>query len=407
MKQNLQTKLDRYTKSISQQSIDPSKIKKLGLTSAAAMAAMVTVPVELNSQVVCGDQGAPTRTTLQCVDDLAYFNYTSFCAQFDFDGDGTDELQVRYNNYNGIYPWASMYVDPLTTQFWTVELSTYFNYANFPETPTLRTDAWFTEVGDKLHIYPLSSGTGFGFIAFDGNAHLWTNGTPHPTTGQPNNGYHNALPYMWGSTLDPDFVTNFVANSVNEVITCASVGLPVELSSFEATAKENAILLDWTTESEVNNAGFAIERSMDGKDFSEIAFVDGEGESSKTVSYKFEDSEIKAGNNYYYRLRQIDFDGRSELSEVLRVATLSKDLDFTLSPNPSSDHINIQLSANNEGMATIEIINISGQSLKTERVDMTKGQNDFKLDINELSQGIYFVKLNDGLRSTFKKLIVN
>lgn len=404
MKQNLQTKLERYTKSISQQSIDPSKIKKLGLTSVAAMAAMVTVPVELNSQVVCGNQGAPTRTTLPCVDDLGGFGYTNYCAQFDFDGDGIDELQVRYYNYAGLYPMASMYVDPLTTQFWTVELSTYFGYANFPEYPTLRTDAYFPEVGDKLHIFPLSGGPGYGFIAFDGDAHPWMDGLPHPTTGQPICCYNSALPYMWGANSGMD-LNDLVINAVSDVTDCIAP-LPIILSKFEAKAKANSIALEWSTESEINNSGFAIERSTDGKEFIEIAFVNSQGESTKTVNYSFDDDGIKQGRPYYYRLRQIDYDGRFELSEIITAKIESDDLSFSLSPNPAYNFINVAFDVKPDEEVKASIYSINGVEIKSILPTSHGVGGDMQIDLSGVTDGIYFLKIVIGTRVSYKKFVV-
>lgn len=94
---------------------------------------------------------------------------------------------------------------------------------------------------------------------------------------------------------------------------CASTAstLPIELLSFDATVKENGVLLSWTTATEINNDFFTLERSSDGKLFEPIAQVSGAGNSEIELGYHYIDYPDYFGN-VYYRLVQTDFDGTSE-----------------------------------------------------------------------------------------------
>lgn len=86
--------------------------------------------------------------------------------------------------------------------------------------------------------------------------------------------------------------------------------LPVELITWQAIAGEEAIQLHWVTASERNNTGFQVERSENGRDFEKIAFVAGAGTSTEKHTYQLEDKNVRAGQAYFYRLQQVDYDGR-------------------------------------------------------------------------------------------------
>ncbi|MCW8805897.1 MAG: choice-of-anchor B family protein, partial [Ignavibacteriaceae bacterium] len=111
-------------------------------------------------------------------------------------------------------------------------------------------------------------------------------------------------------------------------------GVPVELSSFNANAYGNFVELDWTTATETNNQGFEIQKKS-GADFYTIGFVNGSGTSTEPRNYSYKDKNLENGV-YVYRLKQIDFDGTSSLSEEIMVE-VSNPSDFVLNqnyPNP-------------------------------------------------------------------------
>lgn len=121
------------------------------------------------------------------------------------------------------------------------------------------------------------------------------------------------------------------ANSTGTVV-------PVTLISFDAKAQKHSIELNWATASEVNNMGYNIQRSMDGRNFQSIGFVDGNGNSSVRIDYDFEDSDVLSGQTYYYRLQQLDYDGQSALSDVVTVSLDDENTrkSFVVYPNPTT-----------------------------------------------------------------------
>ncbi|MEM6700492.1 MAG: collagen-binding domain-containing protein, partial [Bacteroidota bacterium] len=95
-----------------------------------------------------------------------------------------------------------------------------------------------------------------------------------------------------------------------------TVPLPVELLSFKAVADKGYVMLKWLTTSEVENSHFNLERSEDSKTFKSIARVEGNGTTLELSEYHFEDRKVIIGNTYYYRLKQVDFDGAISYSEI-------------------------------------------------------------------------------------------
>ena len=95
-------------------------------------------------------------------------------------------------------------------------------------------------------------------------------------------------------------------------------GVPVELTSFTATSNGKEVILNWSTATELNNQGFEIERSEDNISFNTIGFVPGFGTTTEPKSYSYSDQSVNSGTNYY-RLKQVDYDGSYEYSDVVEV----------------------------------------------------------------------------------------
>jgi hypothetical protein len=173
----------------------------------------------------------------------------------------------------------------------------------------------------------------------------------------------------------------------------SSFPLPVELIEFRGFKDEKAINLQWKTASELNNSGFEIEKSNDGKEWNRINFIDGNGTATKVNDYQYQDTNPFSGLNYY-RLKQIDFDGAFEYSKVIAI-NFSKERELQFYPNPVSDKF--QIVGIEEG--EIVIMDYMGKTIL---------QTNFKgseIDISELANGIYFVKVSSKNQIWTKRLI--
>jgi hypothetical protein len=179
--------------------------------------------------------------------------------------------------------------------------------------------------------------------------------------------------------------------------TWANSALPVSLVGFSADSKENHVELNWSTSSETNNKGFEIERSVDGNNFSKIAFAKGAGNSNRLIKYHFIDD---YSSSAYYRLKQLDFDGKFEYSKVIAVKAEKEELKVELSPNPFGNRITIQ---SNNQISKVEIIDITG---KVKLVETINGKTA-EINTSEISNGIYFLRINDGETILTQRIIKN
>ena len=146
--------------------------------------------------------------------------------------------------------------------------------------------------------------------------------------------------------------------------------LPVELTSFIASAKDDNILLKWTTATEVNNYGFEIERSQKSKvnsqtEWKKIGFVDGHGNSNSPKEYSYLDEWINYGS-FYYRLKQIDTDGQFEYSNIIEVDAGNIPDGFVLEqnyPNPFNPITTIKFALAETQSAKLIIYDVLGNEV--------------------------------------------
>lgn len=186
--------------------------------------------------------------------------------------------------------------------------------------------------------------------------------------------------------------------------------LPVELVDFRADIRNGKTVLGWSTASEINNAGFEIQRSTDGSDYRKVGWVAGEINSNEELSYKFEDKTISSNIEYYYRLKQVDLDGKHEYSTIVRV--IDRDASIVMLqriyPNPvSNDHVQLTISGD-AGLSnmTVDVYNAMGQVILTKSITKIGHDDDLTLDIATLSNGSYFIKLNADQQSSYQKMVV-
>jgi hypothetical protein len=182
--------------------------------------------------------------------------------------------------------------------------------------------------------------------------------------------------------------------------------VPVELTSFTATVSENVVILNWSTASEINNAGFEIQRSTAGNEFVSVGFVNGHSTTTETKDYRFVDANLTAGK-YAYRLKQVDFDGTFSYSDVVNV-DVNGPVQFELSqnyPNPFNPSTTIKFSIPQSSNVTMKIFNTLGQEIAT-IIDknMEAGGHSINFDASEFNSGIYFYKLDAGLYSEVRKM---
>lgn len=185
--------------------------------------------------------------------------------------------------------------------------------------------------------------------------------------------------------------------------------LPVSISSFTGERRNTVNVLNWSTATEVNNKAFQLQRSADGKDFSTIATIASlaeNGNSSTALNYAYTDEKALKGNNYY-RLIQVDKDGKTATSSVVLIKGQKTDkLEIsTIYPNPVTTKLNMQVAAEKAGAVNFVITDINGKVVLQQNIQVQEGNNNIQIGVANLINGNYFIKAvcAEGCETAVKK----
>ena len=170
--------------------------------------------------------------------------------------------------------------------------------------------------------------------------------------------------------------------------------LPVELISFEAVGNGEQVDLSWTTAGELNNQSFLVERSRNRVDWRAIASVQGAGTTAAEQHYRVTDTSPNSGANYY-RLKQLDLDGRFTYSSVVVVNMDDLEVPVTLFPNPARDILNVESGSDFSG---VTLFTLDGRKVRT--------SDTRELPLDGLSSGLYLVSIQTTSGRVTSRLIV-
>ena len=213
--------------------------------------------------------------------------------------------------------------------------------------------------------------------------------------------------YVLVSADDAGFTTNVLvttlstngANSYGSITPSGSTGtryfsfalvsnilLPVTLLDFNATPSNGSVVLDWRTATEVNNKGFAVQRSTDGTVFATLGFVDSKlpKGTGQGADYTYTDRNVGTGS-YYYRLLQTDLDGNTALSNTVPVYLSGNGDGLRLSPNPVNDVATV---AGLEAGKTVVVVSMDGRVVKSFIATSSVQQ----VYVKDLASGVYILK---------------
>jgi hypothetical protein len=184
--------------------------------------------------------------------------------------------------------------------------------------------------------------------------------------------------------------------------------LPVELISFTLQKRGQTNDLMWVTATEVNNYGFEIEKSSDKTEWLNIGFVKGHGNSNSPKEYVFSDYDTPLYNKVYYRLKQIDTDGKYQYSKIIESENLPAI--FSLSqnfPNPFNPTTTIKFSLPQAEFVTIKVFDILGNEVEILANKVFEaGEHSLTWNAKNLSSGIYFYNLSSDKYNETKKMIL-
>jgi hypothetical protein len=201
----------------------------------------------------------------------------------------------------------------------------------------------------------------------------------------------------------------FNAATGNYTATYSSTALPITLLSFTVTKQgTNDALLKWTTSMEQNNKGFEIQRSTNASGWTVIGFVHGAGNSQTNRDYQYIDDDL-ANGTYYYRLRQVDYDGKSDFSKIASVnitGALSLEL-LQNRPNPFTGNTTIEMIIPQSCRVQLTLYDQMGR-LVEQLMDELKNPGKYQVEVNKngLSSGTYYYKLNAMDKSLVRKMTI-
>ncbi len=180
--------------------------------------------------------------------------------------------------------------------------------------------------------------------------------------------------------------------------------LPVELVSFDASLRQDDVLLEWVTASEINNDHFEIERSVsNNKNFRTIAHVPGNGNSNILTPYSTYDFNAPKGM-LYYRLKQFDYNGQWEYSGITVVDNSSHNEGLqVVNPYAENNSISFDLLNISGNSVTVELYDISGKKIVSQSFSMQENAYNVSISVY-LSSGVYFLNVRDSAVSITEKL---
>ncbi|MFZ1460580.1 MAG: T9SS type A sorting domain-containing protein [Ignavibacteria bacterium] len=204
-------------------------------------------------------------------------------------------------------------------------------------------------------------------------------------------------------TVDGIFVTTSWDNTA----------LPVELSSFNYETLKGNVTLHWTTSSEINNAGFDVERSdVNGQIsnvWSKAGFISGNGTSSGSINYSFTDNNLSSGK-YNYRLKQIDYNGNYEYFSLNSDVIIATPKNFFLGqnyPNPFNPSTVINYNIPQDSYVKIKLYDNTGREVLTLLSEfISAGYYTINFNASDLASGIYFYNINAGEYTATNKMML-
>jgi hypothetical protein len=183
--------------------------------------------------------------------------------------------------------------------------------------------------------------------------------------------------------------------------------LPVELLDF--TARWQPILrtvrLEWKTAFEVNNDRFELERSQDGERWVPLSVIRGSGNTGRIRNYRYEDDQIISSGLYYYRLKQVDFDGQYEYSPI-RLVVVPGMTNFKVYPNPLTEQSVLKIHSEEEQEFILRLIHKNGKLLFSKKISVPKGISIIPVsDLNYYPNNDYILRIESSSQQESLRII--
>jgi hypothetical protein len=312
---------------------------------------------------------------------------------------------IKFNPANGLFyiaSSASLYSIDVSTRVATLigsfnvsgslMIDLCFNLTGVCYAYDLVTDAAYTvniSTGAATLLGPLGYDANFG----QGMSYDYETSTIYLSAF--NNGtFTGQLRTMDPATGNTTLITDWGFDQVAPFHLDTQMIIPVELTSFSANVNEGNVILNWSTATEANNQGFEVQRSLNGE-FVTVGFVQGNGTTTETKTYSYIDKNINDGS-YSYRLKQVDFDGTFEYSNVVEVEVLAP-AEFNLAqnyPNPFNPSTMIAFKLAVDSKVSLNIFNVLGQEVATLiNTNLVAGSHQVNFNASSLNTGVYMYRI--------------
>ncbi|GAB1444316.1 hypothetical protein MASR2M39_31670 [Ignavibacteriales bacterium] len=207
-----------------------------------------------------------------------------------------------------------------------------------------------------------------------------------------------------------DQTTTIAVGTSGNIIKSSNAPLPVELTSFSASVRNNTVNLNWETATEVDNYGFEIERKDKSSTWTKIGFIEGHTTSNSPKYYNYSDKPTGSGK-YSYRLKQIDNDGKFEYSNEVEVLIDNLPDGYLLEqnyPNPFNPETSIKFVLKENTKATLKVYNALGELVTTlfDGIADAGRYYDIKFNGNNLASGLYIYTLDAGKYRQTRKMML-
>lgn len=269
-------------------------------------------------------------------------------------------------------------------------------------TPGFKSDAVGDDIAEQIvigssQVLQFRLGTGAngvtgGVLAADESYELqFTVTVNNPGQGKPVPSIINTARIKATSDANTDFTDDGTA-----IINPEAGALPVILLYFNTSLQQNRrVSITWSTAMEINCKYFDVQRSLDGNSFVTVATLPGNNTTSLAHSYAITD-EIMTETSpvVYYRLQQVDLDGRKNYSQINAVRLKKETRRLIVSPNPFTGYLNINIDWKRDELAVLRILTASGSQVVRKYIPLRNGANFIKLeDLLKLQGGNYFVEI--------------
>jgi hypothetical protein len=189
---------------------------------------------------------------------------------------------------------------------------------------------------------------------------------------------------------------DFAIDDISFALCPEGAPMPVELTTFTARQKENAVSLNWSTSQEINNKYFQVERSADGNsNWTVLTTVNGAGNSQVINNYNAIDASPISGVNFY-RLKQVDYDGNYKFSKIINVRVNGQKTSISVLSNPFHNTLSVNFVSAAPQQVFARLFDVTGQQVAIEKWSVTSGniRKDFS-GVSNLQHGMYILTIRN------------